>query len=90
MTNPEAQQRCKACEHWSKVLFDIQVDTERIEFAESRLVPDPREILAQHIAHHAKTGLCKDCMLLELEVLKEKPDHANIMVSWPSNGGPNT
>jgi len=89
MTNPEAQQRCSACEHWSAALFDIKVETERVQFAESNLVPDPHKMIAQHIAQVSKAGLCIDCVSKELLVLKARPDRAMVTVSWPSNGGPN-
>jgi len=89
MTNPEARQRCSACEGWSEAMFDIKVDTERVEFAETNINPDPREIIAQHIAQVSKTHLCMDCVEKELAVMKASPDRAIITVSWPSNGGPN-
>jgi len=89
MKNNEPGRRCSQCGEWDTPVFDIKVDTERVEFAESNIVPDPEEIISQSVHQTGKTGLCKKCMVKELEAMKEKPDRAMVTVSWPSNGGPN-
>jgi len=90
MTNDDPGRRCSQCDKWFNPVFDIKVDTERVEFAESQIVPDPREIISQQIHQVSKTGLCMACVEKELKALQATPDRAIITVSWPSNGGPNS
>jgi len=90
MNDSDSRRRCSQCGDWATPVFDTKVETERIMFRESNLVPDPQEMISQHIISTAKTGLCRKCMVKELEAMKEKPDNAAIRVSWPSNGGLNT
>jgi len=90
MGDSDARRRCSQCGEWATPVFDTKVDTERVEFAESNVVPDPREMVSQHIIQVAKTGLCRKCMVKELETMKEKPDNAAVRVNWPSNGSLNT
>lgn len=89
MTDYDSKRRCSACGEWSTPIFDIRVETERVQFAKTNVIPDPKEMLSQHIEQTSLAGLCRKCMVKELLHLQERPDHASIAVSWPSNGGPN-
>lgn len=90
MTGPDAKRKCTQCGEWTSSTFDTKVDTERIVFADTPIVPDPKEMVSQHVTQTAKTGLCMKCVVKELETMKEAPDNGLVRVSWPSNGGINT